>query len=531
MTTPTPNTRHAGCIQVPAGTFEVQNWLLVHGRECGTLLNLLQGMVPLIQQQGVPLDRLLMSTYLVHPQLGCWHYKFENYPQVLYQEIPIEKETFKKLRDGSGEDSPFNQLKNGAKSVRVRHTDAHIPEDVESHFRLRGYTDMYMLPVHHRGKFVIALSFGTRRKGGYVDQDVAFFDAILPVLGSVAHFLMNELVTYNLLTTYLGKDPGSRVHRGSVDRGDSVTVRSAIWFSDIRDFTSLSQQMDRDAVIELINEVFEATEEAVKRNNGEIMKFLGDGWLAIFHEESTRKRYRRSTFIDEDMLPPINNRESLLDQYDTVEEGRELCRAAKKAAAEFQMRMAEIRNERHARGLPGAYVGVGLHYGTCSYGNVGAPSRLDFTVIGPSVNLTSRVEGLCKTVDACVLATSDFVRRADGANVLEDWESVGNHFVKGVSDEVSVFSLANTAKYRRNFVCPSPLHSTEPSRHEESELSPQPSFKLQVAPRDGDHVTILDAAEKAGALYDILVKRKSHDELGNMLRVRETSAALSASPS
>lgn len=78
-------------------------------------------------------------------------------------------------------------------------------------------------------------------------------------------------------------------------------------------------------------------------------------------------------------------------------------------------------------------VGVGLHYGDLTYGNIGAASRLDFTVIGASVNLAARVEGLCGHVGEPVLATGAFAQRADG------WSEVGAYPVKGVEAPVTVF--------------------------------------------------------------------------------------------
>lgn len=182
----------------------------------------------------------------------------------------------------------------------------------------------------------------------------------------------------------------------------------------------------------MINEIFEITETVTQKYGGEILKFLGDGCLVTFSEEPT---VRNSVALEADML---NLDESLLDENSGdcgTMEGGFLCQKARQAALEFQDLLGVLRKERIVRGKPGPQVGVGLHYGDCSYGNVGGPTRLDFTVIGPAVNLASRVEGLCKGLEASVLATGDFAKR--DANSC--WNYRGDHSVKGVQDAVSVY--------------------------------------------------------------------------------------------
>jgi adenylate cyclase len=201
-------------------------------------------------------------------------------------------------------------------------------------------------------------------------------------------------------------------------------VRSVVWFSDVRGFTSLSCRLEREHVIGLINDVFEVTETVLKKHGGQILKFMGDGVLAVFtepdgedHEGSTSDRCMR----------------------DSLTLGTPVCGKAKAAAAEFQKKLKEMSDKRVAHESPGAEVGIGLHYGDCSYGNVGAESRLDFTVIGPSVNLASRVEGLCSKLGASVLATEEFVQRDLGRR--SGWTFRGKHSLKGVMGETPIYEL------------------------------------------------------------------------------------------
>jgi adenylate cyclase len=186
-----------------------------------------------------------------------------------------------------------------------------------------------------------------------------------------------------------------------VDRGEGVSVYSVIWFSDICGYTTLSSLLDYDSIIELINDVFEITETVLKKHVGKILKFMGDGVLAVFTDKSDS----RSTMLQ--------------DRGDPLVHGTSICLRAKKAAEEFQICLKELSDERTQRGWPGTAVGIGLHYGDCSYGNIGALTRLVFTVIGPSVNLASRVEGLCSNLKASVLVTEQFIIRDKDAAAWE----------------------------------------------------------------------------------------------------------------
>uniref|UniRef100_A0A7S3L710 Guanylate cyclase domain-containing protein n=1 Tax=Amphora coffeiformis TaxID=265554 RepID=A0A7S3L710_9STRA len=159
---------------------------------------------------------------------------------------------------------------------------------------------------------------------------------------------------------------------------------------------------------------------------------MGDGILAVFPEpdrpprrESVRKaRNKKPEYVGEGSL--------------TFGDSSGICQNARCAAVQFQQQLQDWSAEHIKNGDPGVEVGIGLHYGNCSYGNVGAPSRLDFTVIGPSVNLASRVEGLCSKLGASILASEPFVSR-DTAFNEEKWKPRGAFDLKGINGEVDVY--------------------------------------------------------------------------------------------
>src|SRR5690606_37054600 len=156
--------------------------------------------------------------------------------------------------------------------------------------------------------------------------------------------------------TYLGADAGRRVLDGLVRRGDGVTIAAALMFSDLRGFTQMTETLPREQVLETLNQYFDAMTPAVRAQGGEILKFVGDGMLAIF---------------------PMN---------DDLDRDR-ACHAALSAAKDASDAIDALNRTRPGNGRPPLELGITLHSGSVSYGNIGAADRLDFTVIGPAVNL------------------------------------------------------------------------------------------------------------------------------------------------
>jgi adenylate cyclase len=178
-------------------------------------------------------------------------------------------------------------------------------------------------------------------------------------------------------------------------------------------------------LVDLVNSVMEVTADVIRDHKGQTLKFMGDGLMAIF--SALGSSFQRSSFSEN-------------EKRETDREAACMCRRARMAAVEVQKRLAALKEEREQKGLRGASVGVGLHYGNVSYGNVGAPERLDFTVLGPHVNLAARTESLCSKLGAKVLCTADFF---DLDGDVDVWSSRGAHVVKGVVDPVQIYELTS----------------------------------------------------------------------------------------
>jgi adenylate cyclase len=186
----------------------------------------------------------------------------------------------------------------------------------------------------------------------------------------------------DLLEMYLGRDVARRVLAGEINRGSSETIRAVIWLCDLRGFSVMADTMPRDELVDLLNAFFDCMAEPVHKHGGEVLKFLGDGLLAIFNLSERPKT--------------------------------DACHAAYRAAVAALDNMAESNARREAIGAAPVRFGLALHVGEVMYGNVGAAGRLDFTVIGAAVNEASRMEKMCKDLDLPLLASETFAAGCPG---------------------------------------------------------------------------------------------------------------------
>jgi adenylate cyclase len=210
----------------------------------------------------------------------------------------------------------------------------------------------------------------------------------------------------SLLRTYLGDGPAEAVLNGAIRRGDRRRIEAAILFSDLRGFTALSERLAEAALFQALDRYFEAVVEAVRAEQGDVLKFLGDGILAIFPVETAGSR------------PAA-------------------CGAAVRAVERAAGHLADAPP---ADGAPLAFTAT-LHVGDVVYGNIGSPDRLDFTVLGPAVNLVSRLEGLAKQLDRPVLCSAAFARALEAPGSPDCAQPIGRFALKGVALEQEVFAL------------------------------------------------------------------------------------------
>jgi adenylate cyclase len=225
----------------------------------------------------------------------------------------------------------------------------------------------------------------------------------MPALALVTEIRLKNVMARTLLSTYVGPHASEEILAGATTRGSGATISAAVMICDLRDFTELSSLWPRDYVIDLLNAYFDALSGPIEEHGGEILKFMGDGLLAVF---------------------PLSVPTACNDLLSAIRKGR---------AA-----MAEL-NEKSAKdGHPQLGYGVGVHLGDVMYGNIGSKTRLDFTVIGPAVNIASRLETLTKEVKRPVLLSRAFTEKA---GCQDEADGLGSFLLKGIEEPIDVFAL------------------------------------------------------------------------------------------
>jgi adenylate cyclase len=248
-------------------------------------------------------------------------------------------------------------------------------------------------------------SWASDAPSGFQDADIANLRQLAPLIALTMKAASLTRIAGTLVETYLGRDPGRKVLRGRIDRGVADRIDAVLWFSDLRNYTRISDSADPEQIIPLLNEYADAILSAIHQFGGDVLKLIGDGTLAIF---------------------PARDRATA-------------CHAALEAAAQARRAVAVVNHRRAAEGLPTCEMYLGLHVGEVFYGNIGSRERLDFTVVGPAVNEVSRIASMCRSVDQPMLVSSPFAAAIGEPNGL--LVSVGRYALRGVARPQELFTL------------------------------------------------------------------------------------------
>jgi adenylate cyclase len=248
----------------------------------------------------------------------------------------------------------------------------------------------------------VALSVCTDAPGGLGAETACLLEDLAPLLGLAAYRIALLTVTTDVLGAYVGRDAGRRVLMGEMRRGQGHVLPAALMIADLRGFTSVAET-EGEGLISRLGEHLAAMTEPVEAAGGEVLKFMGDGLLAAFP-------------AGEGSSPDA------------------ACRAALRAARDALARNAAVDARHPGSALP---LDVALHLGDVFYGNIGAGSRLDFTVIGPAVNEVARIETLCGALDRPLLMSAPLA-----ACCGEEVVSLGRHLLRGVAEPREIFAPA-----------------------------------------------------------------------------------------
>jgi adenylate cyclase len=384
---------------IPGG--QVARWLLREGPYIENIVEMFDELCWRLVGDGLPLWRASLHMGTLHPQILSLGARW-------LRELKVVEE-YRILR---GSEATEEYLRSPIRATTERGTPFRrglvddVPEyPLLSKLRKNGATDYFALALNRTLRSFPVVTWATDRPSGFDDTDIAALEDLNPALAAIVETRAVRRITENLLDTYLGPQAGRRVLAGQIRRAEGERLRAVIMMTDMRDFTGLSDRLPGDEVIELLDDYFDAFATPVEERKGEVLKFIGDGMLAIFPAED-----------DDDFSASSVH--------------------ALEAATEGLERLDAVNQARRAIGRSELRTGIGLHLGEVIYGNVGAAGRLDFTVIGPAVNLASRIEDLTKRLHRPMLFSSAFARICPRPLV-----SLGFQPVRGLNDPEEVFGL------------------------------------------------------------------------------------------
>ncbi len=392
---------------------ELAAWLADSGLRNLPLEELVDGFARRLNESSVPVARIFAGMNTLHPLVLwrslIWDRATGPAAHFEFQHADIDQPIVRQ--------SPFaDMLRQGVSEQRIDLTQRRPADEVPVFEELRELcmTDWLgqIFPAADEGvgQLWLACSVATDRQDGFDDAHLAVLRQVMPLFALAVKATTMRAVVQGLLESYLGTDPAARVLAGTVRRGEALSVEAVLFYADLRSFTPLADTLPGRDLIALLDECFDCMVRPVNRLGGEILKFMGDGLLAIFRTDERRRA--------------------------------ESCTAALAAASEALDLMDLLAARRSEAGQPTPGLDIALHVGTVQYGNVGTDSRLDFTVIGPAVNEAARIEALCGALGRPLLVSQAFAAAA--ASSRQHLVSLGRHRLRGVREDTEIFTLAGS---------------------------------------------------------------------------------------
>jgi adenylate cyclase len=382
-----------------------EDWLMEQALRDADLEVVVRGSCERLHGAGVPLARVQFSFSVLHPL-----YRGVGYTWRRGQGLRVDA-----FRHQSGDTPPdrflkspyFHLLKHELDHLRRRlDTGGEAEFPILDELRQEGMTDYLAFATSFAmGKRQgMVGSWATDQRGGFTDGEIEALLGIQDSLAVACKIAMRGGLAKSTLATYLGPSAGERVLSGQIKRGDGETTRAAIVWGDLRKSTEMAEQLGRQAYIDNLNTFFDATAGAVADAGGEILSFIGDGFLAIFPCDRNQKGTG------------------------------EACTLALSAVLDAMDRMAETNRQRQEKGEPALGYGLSLHIGNVMFGNVGLAERLSFSVFGSAVNEAARLETLTKKLGTPVVASQEFAGYCN-----TEWEALGHESLRGVQAPMAVF--------------------------------------------------------------------------------------------
>jgi adenylate cyclase len=381
-------------------TRSVVDWLVDGARSAWEPTAVLEEVSTRLVRCGIPLWRVAVFVRTLHPGMVGRRLLWRPGSPVAVSEL-----SFANLFSEDFLASPVKSVYDTAAAIRRRLWDPACPNDFPllDELRAEGITDYLASPLVFTDGELQVVTMTTRQPGGFTDGEIAGIEAIVAPLARVTEIRTFRRLAGNLLDTYVGHHAGQRILAGQIRRGHTEAIHAAIWLSDMRGFTTLADRVVPESLIALLNRYFYCQVPAILQHGGEVMKFMGDGLLAIF---------------------PIDGAGA---------EG--VCAGALAAAVEARSAVAAMDDAGNGDRLR---FGLALHLGEVLYGNIGGGNRLDFTCIGPAVNLAARLEKLAGRLGRTILASADFA-----AHCVPGLAPIGEFTLAGFAATQPVFGRSD----------------------------------------------------------------------------------------
>ncbi len=384
----------------PIAEPDLVRWILLHPRAPWSIARFIDALCWRLIGSGVPLSRVSLFTNTLHPQidsLGWRWWRDRGVTEEFHFERGLEN------TPGYAERPIYRVIEQGVplrRRLEVDRSEFPLLAELAAH----GATDYLAMPLSRLVRRYAVVTWTSDRPGGFSARDLELLEGIRPALAVVMEANTVRRAARTLLSIYLSNEIGERIFDGQVERGKVQHMRAVVMASDLRGFTSLSDRLPGEVVIRALDDYFEYVADAVNAAGGFVLKFVGDGVLALFPTDT---------------------------------EGEvSAVRGSLDAARTVVARLAQHNAILGARGTIWLRAGFGLHIGDVMLGNVGSHDRLDFTAIGPAVNMAFRLEGLTKHLDRPVLTSQAFAEISD-----TPLHSLGFHPIRGFLDPAEVFGL------------------------------------------------------------------------------------------
>ena len=370
----------------------IVEWLIGPARQGARPEEIVGGLAERLVEAGVPLLRVRIGQQVANPLISAWGVIWSRGSGPETYTVPRGM-----LATGSYQGSPFERV---AKTRATFHRSLETLKQGVDHpvlFELAesGSTDYLAMPIEYGDGSLQVSAFTTDRAGGFAAAEVKLIESLAPAIGAALEPAAMRHSMASLLEVYLGSGPADRIGKGAFQRGQTTEIDAAVLITDLRDSTGLSERLAPDALLEKLGAYFEIAVDAVREQGGDVLKFVGDGVLAVFPADQGGRQ--------------------------------DACIRASRA----------VMNAFSNPAAAGMRFIAALHVGPVVYGNIGSPDRLDFTVVGPTVNYLSRLEGVAKSLDRRVVCSGEVA----GVLSAEAAVSVGSHVLKGFADPQEVFEL------------------------------------------------------------------------------------------